>query len=380
MGLYDRLLWSGWLDEITHGGAVGSGAVPGEPPRPPASVVEMFAAASRDAPDFAVIKYFDAVLTAAELGAAADAFAAALLAGGLRAGDRLALYLPDTPQFVIACLGVWKAGGCVLALSPTHRAADLARFLADSDAAGVVYGDGGAPAVAAALLDAPVRLVIRCADRAFQRRDDPRLFRPGPARPVPPGELDLEALLERHRGEVPPPASIGPDDAALLTVANDGNGPARLVTNSHAEIVRDAQVFRDLVGVRPGDAILGVAPLCTLTGFVGHVAVALLVPVSLILTFRFDPLVSARAAREHRATLVLGGASAFLAWANSSAVQPDNFRDVRIALSGGSPTLAGAMAVFEKKFDVLVDSARGLVSTAARAHDVPDVPAALGGA
>ena len=46
-----------------------------------------------------------------QLDAESDAFAAALAADGVRPGDRVALLLPNCPQFFVAEFGIWKAGG-----------------------------------------------------------------------------------------------------------------------------------------------------------------------------------------------------------------------------------------------------------------------------
>ena len=54
--------------------------------------------------------YFDTPVTGAAVDADSDALAVALAARGLGRGDRLALYLQNVPQFVIAMLATWKAG------------------------------------------------------------------------------------------------------------------------------------------------------------------------------------------------------------------------------------------------------------------------------
>ena len=57
-----------------------------------------------------------------------NAFAAALAALGVK-GDRVALLLPNCPQFLIAEFGVWKAGAVVVALNPTYSERELEQTL-----------------------------------------------------------------------------------------------------------------------------------------------------------------------------------------------------------------------------------------------------------
>ena len=61
-----------------------------------------------------------------------DAFAAALLALGVRPGDRVALLLPNCPQFLVAQFGIWKAGGVVVALNPIYSERELEQALAST--------------------------------------------------------------------------------------------------------------------------------------------------------------------------------------------------------------------------------------------------------
>ena len=64
-----------------------------------------------------------------QLSAASTAFAAALIGLGVRPGDRVALLLPNCPQFLICEFGIWKAGGVVVALNPTYSERELEQAL-----------------------------------------------------------------------------------------------------------------------------------------------------------------------------------------------------------------------------------------------------------
>ena len=76
-----------------------------------ASALAMFSALVQRDPEAPIIRYFDGVLTRRELDELSGAFAAALAEAGFSAGERVALFLQNVPQFVIAMLATWKAGG-----------------------------------------------------------------------------------------------------------------------------------------------------------------------------------------------------------------------------------------------------------------------------
>ncbi len=76
-----------------------------------ASALAMFDACVARDPDAPIIRYLGGVLTRRELDELSGAFAAALANAEFAAGERVALYLQNVPQFVIAMLGAWKAAG-----------------------------------------------------------------------------------------------------------------------------------------------------------------------------------------------------------------------------------------------------------------------------
>ena len=92
----------------------------------------MFAASVARNPDGDAIRYFDGRITYRELDELTDAFAVALLDGGLQRGDRVAMYLQNVPQFIIGLVGTWKAGGIAVSINPMNRERELALLLTDS--------------------------------------------------------------------------------------------------------------------------------------------------------------------------------------------------------------------------------------------------------
>src|SRR5256885_16364218 len=74
------------------------------------------------------------LLSYGELDRMAATLAASLTELGLAPGDRVALYLQNVPQFVIAQCAVWKAGGVVVPLNPMLKEAELSYHLNDAGA------------------------------------------------------------------------------------------------------------------------------------------------------------------------------------------------------------------------------------------------------
>ena len=99
--------------------------------------ISLHVALDRAAEKFAgrtAMKFYGKNVTYAELSKASNNLAGALKRRGVGQGERVALYLLNSPQFVIAYLAVLKAGGVVVGVNPDLGAPELARFLAASGA------------------------------------------------------------------------------------------------------------------------------------------------------------------------------------------------------------------------------------------------------
>jgi long-chain acyl-CoA synthetase len=94
-------------------------------PYPDKTLVDYVRANAAARPDAAAIFFKGLTVSNSELDRLSDRFASALVSYGVRRGDRIALVLPNSPQFLIAEIGAWKAGATVLPLNPLYTAAEL---------------------------------------------------------------------------------------------------------------------------------------------------------------------------------------------------------------------------------------------------------------
>jgi len=81
-------------------------------------------------------------LTYAQLDAASDRVAASLAADGIRPGDRVALQLPNIPQFLMSYFGILKAGAVAVPLNVMLKAPEVAYHLGDSGARLLITWEG----------------------------------------------------------------------------------------------------------------------------------------------------------------------------------------------------------------------------------------------
>ena len=338
-----------------------------------ANLLDMVADSVRRRPEQDAIRWFDGVLSMAELDAAADALAAALQQRGFLPGDRLALFSQNHPAFVIGMLAAWKAGGVAVSVNPMYKERELAHVLADSGARALLCLDEVA-AVAADVIgggSTAVEVVVVAAGRDFQSRDDERVL-PSRGAVAVPGALGQVALLEEHAGQRPSvPTAAGPDDVAFLVYTSGTTGDPKGAELTHANFVFNARSYREWMELGPDDVILAIAPLFHITGLVGHAVLSLLLPAPLVLGGRFHPEAMVDLVREHRPTFTIGAITAFTAMTAVPGAGPEDFASLSKVYSGGAPIAPAVADKVEAVLGSYVHNAYGLTETSSITHIVP---------
>ncbi len=121
----------------------------------PQSLLAVFLEHARSAPERLALRFEEERYTYGELSRHVTAFAQALLRRGLKPGERVALFLENSPAFVIAYLGVQYAHGVVVLVNTQYRQVELDHLLTDSEARACITGSAGAAELAPLLPGLP---------------------------------------------------------------------------------------------------------------------------------------------------------------------------------------------------------------------------------
>ena len=212
-------------------------------PYPDRTLIDYLADAARARPAHPALLFKGARVSYGELQRLSDVFAAALQSLGVKAGDRVALILPNCPQFFIAEFGAWKAGAIVAPLNPTYTEHELEGPLRDHAVETVVTLTRFYPRIKAVQRRTGVRRVIATNIKEYfppalrllftlvrERRDGDRV-------PVRPGDHDFAHLLLINRRRRPAPIGLKPRDPAVVLMSGGTTGSAKGVLGSHAAYV-----------------------------------------------------------------------------------------------------------------------------------------------
>ncbi|MEU8675877.1 AMP-binding protein [Streptomyces sp. NPDC048560] len=344
------------------------------PVTPAVTLVHAFRAAVSRAPGHPALAYFDGRLDYRETDALSDSVAGRLAARGLVRGDRVAIMLQNSPQFVIALLGAWKAGAVVVPLNPMYKSGEVGHVLKDAEVTALICSDRAWDSYLRATAEAApsVRIAVTACELDLQTKNDPRVL--GFERLPAPGEDDWAddlVTVARQGLAAPGGRDAGADDVALISYTSGTSGTPKGAMNSHGNIMINAERQRTGHPVAEGSAYFALAPLFHITGMVCQLAACIANAGTLVLAYRFETGVVLEAFAEHRPAYTVGPSTAFMALAAHPDVTPEHFASFQVISSGGAPLPPALVERFRAGFGPYIRNGYGLTECTAPCAAVP---------
>ena len=277
--------------------------------------------------------------------------AAALADRGIEPGDRVALYLPNVPQFLTAFHGVLRAGGVVVPMDPQYKSREISHLLADSEATVVVSLGDLVPRVEAVMDDTDVTQVVSVGET--QEENDT----------VTP----FEAFLAEEEAPV---VSRADDDVAIQPYTSGTTGRPKGVLLTHRNVAWDARASASLTegGVKESDKFLGVLPLFHIYGMTITMVAVLFEGGSFYPLPTWDAQEALSLIEREELTVMHGVPAMFNDVLNQPNAAEFDLSSVRFANSGGDSLPTAVMEGFEELYGIELYEGYGLTETSPVTH------------
>ena len=285
-------------------------------------------------------------LTYGQLSAEVDRFASALHALGVRKGERVALMLPNLPQFVIAFYGALKLGAVVVNTNPQYTGREIEHQFSDAGAETVVLLSPFYERLREVQAQTPVKRVIVTdvpdyVPAPFNALVKRTLQKDGLMVDVPPadGVYHFRPLLEQHP-EAPPAVAVSADEVALFQYTGGTTGVPKAAMLTHANLVANTIQTRNwMKTLQEGkERMMGAIPFFHVYGMTVCMTMGIYIGAELILLPNPRPIDNVmKAIHKEKATVYPGVPAMYIGIINHPDVGKYDLRSVKACISGAAP-------------------------------------------
>jgi long-chain acyl-CoA synthetase len=271
-----------------------------------------------------------------------ERFAAALAGLGIKKGDRIVMYIPNSIQFVVSWLGIQRLGAVAVPITPIYTSFDLKYIAGDTGAKAVICADRNYGYVKQAMADTAIERVVvtNLADmlpwwkRAFGMLADK----------VPAGKVEtapfisfMKAMVSSSNPPAPDPGSQAEDVAEILYTGGTTKHPKGVpITHGLFLVSSDEQLaVRDPLFRKDEDVIVGGAPLFHVLGQTCSLATVVVGGGTLIVQPRVNLDAIFDSIQRLRATTVIGVPAFYRMILEHDRVDQYDLSSLKYCFSGG---------------------------------------------
>ncbi len=279
-------------------------------------------------PDVPFLIFEGARWSYAEVAAQSRALACSLRDLGVETGDRVALDMPNWPEFVVAALAAARLGAVIVPLSPLHSHRELHFVLRNTEATIAVTAErfGGTEFLEMyeSMLPQLPSLQYLATVGVEDLWYDDRIFQ-------------FEDLVSAGRGQVMQPPEVRADDTAAILFTAGMSGKQKGVVLTHGNLLRTARATADGFGLTQQDITLCAVPLYNIFGLGTALLTTLMTGSTLVLQEAFSAERSLELIEEYGITVVHGVPTMFVLLERAASSGRYDTSTLRSGIIAGAP-------------------------------------------
>jgi long-chain acyl-CoA synthetase len=359
----DHYLSKPWLKHYPPG-------VPAEVEIPVQSVPQLFDEATARLAGQTAVVFYGRSISYRELREATDRMARALAALGVKKGDRVGLYLLNSPQFIIAYFAALKCGATVTPISPVYTSHEVKFQLEDSGATVLFCQDVLYEKVLKAGVELRHVILTNVSEYLPTLK---KLFAKKVETPRAGNVHQFQDLLKAHPAQAPAVAVDPRTDLAALPYTGGTTGNPKGVMLTHFNLVAAYTASQSaFAGMQPGkEVILAFLPFFHIYGQVVIMLNGLLQGNLLVLFTTPDTEEILAAMEKYQATVFYGVPTLYEYLKDHKDTDKANWKRLKLVLSGADTLHESTMHGWERRTGTRITEGYGLSETCAASHVNP---------
>jgi long-chain acyl-CoA synthetase len=327
------------------------------------SLYELFRNAAEEHRGKTALSFYGTTFEFERLQALVEKLAGSLAASGVRKGDRVALMLPNCPQYVISFLATVRLGAIVTQINPMYVEREIEHILNDSGAETIVVYADVYERVKAISPETNLKTVI-----VVDFKDEPQ--------GLDPGHRSFGDFLASDADPAPDVEIDSPEDVAALQYTGGTTGVSKGAMLTHRNLVANVLQTIDVFVRNPdqfaGRTCVGALPFFHIYGLTCVMLFGIRLGLNQILLPRFDVQEVLAVFENERPTMFSGVPTMYMALLASGAdLRRHHLHDVQIFNSGGSALPVNLKRSFEEKVGKPLFEGYGLSEASPVTHNNP---------
>ena len=318
----------------------------------PATLAELVSNIAQRNGEKPALIFADKPISYADLDSRVERATNGLAALGVAKGDRVALHLPNIPEFVVAYYAILRCGAIVVPINVLYKAEEITYILQDSEAKVSILFAGFVPQGIAGAEKAPsVSKLIVVGELA------------------PTGTTSWEALTDGSAPERSP-VKVTPGDIATICYTSGTTGRCKGAMLTHRNLIANCeQLDRTERGcVKESDVLLLVLPLFHIYAMNCAMNLYLRAGATIVMVRRFDALQVLEQIQKHRCNMFHGAPPMYVTWVNTPTLGDYDLSSMRYAFSGAAPLPIQVLDRFHAVTGIEIVEGYGLTETSPVTH------------
>lgn len=328
---------------------------------PKAPLFDFLEESARKYPERACTIFKGAVITYRDMNAITDHIGAALVDMGVKKGDRLGIFMPNTPQFVMAYYGILKAGGVVVATNPLYTAPEIEHQASDAGIEVMFVMTNFYNTIKKAQPKTKIKkLIVTNLKETLPplmrllftlAREKKGGFRI--ERGLKDGDVWFQDVLAKYKNAPRPTLEINPDDTALFQYSGGTTGVSKAAVAMHRNVVANTLQLRAwFVNMEEGREIflMGI-PLFHVYGMVAGMSLSMAAGATMVMIPNVRDLKDVMDnISKYKCTIFPGVPALYNGINNHPDVKAGkyNLTSIKACISGSAPLLRETKEEFEK--------------------------------